>query len=31
MQSIYLEKIEFNKIKIILSEFATNESAKKCA
>lgn len=29
MQSIYLEKIEFNKIKIILSEFATNESAKK--
>lgn len=29
MQSIYLEKIEFNKIKNILSEFATNESAKK--
>ena len=29
MQSIYLEKIEFNKIKNILSKFATNESAKK--
>lgn len=29
MQSIYLEKIEFNKIKNILSEFATNENAKK--
>lgn len=29
MQSIYLEKIEFNKIKNILSEFAINESAKK--